>query len=238
MYGSISDLIIESKIRKKLHISKKGTYFAYQSTFKMKNDYLSNLEQIKDIMSRSTRFISLSGLSGVSTGMIALAGAFLAHQALFKDADYWVYEAVELTGHSLIHLLSIAIGTLVLSVISALFFTRRNTKKQQQPSWDAQTKRLLVNLLIPLVTGGLFALMLLVKGFVGMLPSVTLLFYGLALVNASKYTLSEIRSLGIIELVLGLLAFLFVGYGLLIWACGFGLVQMAYGLLIQKKYTL
>jgi hypothetical protein len=204
----------------------------------MKTDYIKDLEQIKDIMNRSTRFITLSGLSGVSTGIIALAGAIVAYQTFFKDTDYLVYEAVGLSGAFTGQLLVIALGTLVLSVISALFFTRRQTKKQQQPAWDAQSKRLLINLLIPLVAGGLFALMLLLKGFVGMLPPVTLLFYGLALVNASKYTLSDIRSLGLIEVALGLLAFWFIGYGLLIWALGFGLVQLVYGLLMQKKYSL
>lgn len=204
----------------------------------MKNDLIKDLEQIKDIMNRSTRFISLSGLSGVSTGIIALAGAFVAYQTFFKGSDYLVYEAVGLTSASTGHILVIALCTLILSVISALFFTRRQTKKHQQPTWDAQSRRLLINLLIPLVTGGLFALMLLLKGFVGMLPSVTLLFYGLALVNASKYSLSEIRSLGIIQLALGLIAFLFISYSLLIWALGFGLVQMAYGLWIQKKHGL
>lgn len=201
----------------------------------MKNDYFKDIEHIKDIMNRSTRFISLSGLSGVFTGMIALAGAGLAYYAVYKDTDYLVYGAVELVGGVLGNLVAIAMGTLILSIICAILFTRRKTKKQQLPAWDAQTKRLLVNLLIPLVAGGLFALMLLLKGFVGMLPSVTLLFYGLALVNASKYSLSDIRSLGLIEIVLGLLAFLLIGYGLLIWAVGFGLVQIGYGLWMQKR---
>lgn len=204
----------------------------------MKKDYIKDIEQIKDIMNRSTRFISLSGLSGVSTGIIALAGAYIAYQTLFKHSDFQVYEAVKLTGGVMGTMLAIALGTLIVSVISAIFFTRRQTKKQQLPAWDAQTKRLLINLLIPLAAGGLFALMLLLRGFVGMLPSVTLMFYGLALVNASKYSLSDIRSLGLIELVLGLLAFWLIGYGLLIWAIGFGLVQLVYGLLIQKKYSL
>lgn len=201
----------------------------------MKNDYIKDIEQIKNIMNRSTRFISLSGLSGVSTGIIALVGAGLAYSAVYKDTAFSVYGAVELAHGMLGSLLAIAMGTLVLSIFCAILFTRRKTKKQQLPAWDAQTKRLLVNLLIPLVAGGLFALMLLLKGFVGMLPSVTLLFYGLALVNASKYSLSDIRSLGIIEIVLGLLAFQFIGYGLLIWATGFGLVQMGYGFWMQKK---
>lgn len=204
----------------------------------MKKDFIKDIEQIKDIMNRSTRFISLSGLSGVSTGIIALAGAYIAYQTLFKHSDFQVYEAVQLTGGVMGTMLAIALGTLIVSVISAIFFTRRQTKKQQLPAWDAQTKRLLINLLIPLAAGGLFALMLLLRGFVGMLPSVTLMFYGLALVNASKYSLSDIRSLGLIELVLGLLAFWLIGYGLLIWAIGFGLVQLVYGLLIQKKYSL
>ncbi len=212
--------------------------FAKQSTFNMEKGYIKDLEQIRDIMNRSTRFISLSGWSGVSTGVIALVGVFVGYRVVFEDADYLVYDTVGLSGGLQLDLLLIVLGTLVLSVISAIFFTRRKTKKQQLPAWDTQSKRLLVNLLIPLVAGGLFALMLFVKGFVGMLPSVTLLFYGLALVNASKYSLSEIRSLGIIEIVLGLLAFQFIGYGLLIWAFGFGLVQIGYGVWMQKRDTL
>jgi len=204
----------------------------------MEERYVKDLESIREMMNRSTRFISLSGWSGVSTGVIALVGAFVGYRVVFADADYLVYAAVGLSGGLLLDLLLIALGTLVLSVISAVFFTRRKSKRQDLPAWDAQTKRLLINLLIPLVAGGLFALMLLLKGFVGMLPSVTLLFYGLALVNASKYSLSEIRSLGLIEIALGLLAFQFIGYGLLLWAFGFGLVQVVYGVLIQKKYAL
>ncbi len=201
----------------------------------MEEKYVKDLETIRAVMNRSARFISLSGWSGIVTGLIALVGAFLGYRVVFQDADYLVYEAVELSGSMLRDLLLIVTGTLVVSVFSAVFFTRKRAIKQHVPAWDMQTKRLLVNLLIPLVAGGLFALMLLLKGFLGMLPSVTLLFYGLALVNASKYSLSDIRSLGIIEIVLGLLAFLFIGYGLLIWAVGFGLVQMGYGFWMQKR---
>ena len=204
----------------------------------MEEKYVKDLESIRDMMNRSTRFISLSGWAGVSTGVIALVGAFVGYKVVFQDADYLVYGVVGVTGDMLRDLLLIALGTLVLSIICAILFTRRKTKQQQLPAWDAQTKRLLVNLLIPLVAGGLFALMLLLKGFVGMLPSVTLLFYGLALVNASKYSLSDIRSLGLIEIVLGLLAFLFIGYSLLIWAVGFGLVQIGYGVWMQKREVL
>ena len=204
----------------------------------MKEKYIQDLKEIKDIMNRSTRFISLSGLSGVSTGIAALTGAYLAYQTIFRDKDYLVYHAVEINNESIADLLLIATGTLILSIATAIFFTSRKTKKRSQNVWDYQTKRLLINLSIPLITGGLLCLMLLFKGFVGMVPPLTLIFYGLALVNGSKYTLHEIRSLGLIEILLGLIAFHFIDYGLLVWAFGFGVIQIVYGLIIQWKHKL
>lgn len=211
--------------------------FVIQSTLKMnKAKYKEDLREIRDIMSRTTQFISLSGLSGVSTGVVALLGVFIAYLTIFKGHDYLTHEAIKLEGDSLFLLLIIAVGTLALSIISAVYFTRRKAKSKQQNVWDIQSKRLLVNLLIPLISGGLLCLMLLFKGLIGMLPSITLIFYGLALVNGSKYTLPELRNLGIVQIVLGLLAFQFITYGLLFWALGFGVIQIIYGLAIQKKY--
>ena len=202
----------------------------------MKEKYIEDLEEIKEIMDRSTRFISLSGLSGVSTGIIALAGVFVAYLTIFKGQDYLVYNAIELKSESLNLLLLIAIGTLALSIVLAIFFTRRKTNRQNQSVWDNQTKRLLINLFIPLFTGGVLCLMLLLKGYVGLLPPLTLIFYGLALVNGSKYSLPEIRTLGLFEIIIGLIAIQFIEYGLLFWAFGFGLIQIVYGLIVQMKY--
>ncbi len=202
----------------------------------MKEKYIEDLKEIKEIMNRSTRFISLSGLSGVSTGIIALTGAFVAHQSFFKDQGYLVYNAVDISHDRMVHLLLIALGTLILSIGSAFYFTHRKTKMRNESILNQQTKELLINLLIPLTTGGLLCLILLFKGFVGLLPPLTLIFYGLALVNGSKYTLPEIRNLGLIEISIGLLAIQFIGYGLVFWAFGFGVMQIVYGLIVQKKY--
>jgi len=204
----------------------------------MEEKYIKDLEEIKDIMNRSTRFISLSGLSGVSTGIIALIGAFAAYHTVFKKQGYLVYDAVNIDAVNVKHLLLIAVGTLVASIVTAIFFTSIKTKMQKQTVWDVQTKRLLLHLLIPLVTGGVLCLMLLMKGFVGITLPLMLIFYGLALVNGSKYTLDEIRTLGLIEIILGLVAFQFIDYSLHLWALGFGVVQIAYGIIIQLKYKL
>lgn len=202
----------------------------------MKDKYLEDIREIKDILNRSTRFISLSGLSGVATGITALAGAIVSHLSFFRHQDYLVYHPVQINAKNIVYLLLLAVGTILISVIAAIFFTSNKTKKQNLPVWDIQTKRLVINLLIPLVSGGILCLLMLLKGFVGMLAPLTLLFYGLALVNCSKYTVPEIRTLGILQIILGLVAFQFIAYSILIWALGFGLIQIIYGLVIQRKY--
>jgi hypothetical protein len=197
--------------------------------------YIEDLKDIKEIMNRSSKFISLSGMSGVFAGIFALLGTYAVHQAVFADQDFLGYGKAVITSGSLTTLLLIASATLILSVGTGIYFTTKETKKKKQRLWDHQTKRLLINLAIPLVTGGIFCLILLLKGYIGLVPPLTLIFYGLALINASKYTLSEVRSLGLFEVVLGLIATHFIGYGLLFWAIGFGLLHIIYGIIMQIR---
>ncbi len=198
--------------------------------------YIEDLKDIKEMMSRSSRFISLSGLAGISTGSIALVGAYLAYRTVYASYNYMTFGKVVITSEALQTLIAIALSVLFLSIISCVYFTSRESSRQGQPVWTAQTKRLLINLAIPLVVGGILCLLFLFKGFVGLVAPLTLIFYGLALVNASKYTLGEIRSLGLFEIGLGLLATHFIGYGLLFWALGFGVLHIVYGVLMHLKY--
>ena len=198
--------------------------------------YIDDLKDIKDIMNRSSRFISLSGLSGVSAGIFALLGAYIAYQTVYAKQDYLGYERAILTIENLTTLLIIALLTIALSIGAGIFFTSQQAKKNKEKLWDLQTKRLLINLLIPLATGGILCLMLLFKGYIGIIAPLTLVFYGLALVNASKYTLTGIRGLGLVEIILGLIAFHFIGFGLLFWSLGFGLLHIIYGIAMHIRY--
>ena len=201
-----------------------------------KQKYIEDLKDIKQMMNRSSRFISLSGLSGISAGILAIIGAYLAYQTIYANQNYLVYRQAILSFENLSTLLIIALTTLLLSIGSGIFFTTRKAKRNQQKLWDSQTKTLLINLLIPLATGGILCLILLLKGFIGIIAPLTLIFYGLALVNASKYTLEEVRSLGIVEILLGLLGIYFIGYGLIIWTIGFGIIHIVYGIIMHLKY--
>jgi len=201
-----------------------------------KQKYIDDLNEIKDIMNRSSKFISLSGLSGVFAGVFALLGAYFAYRMVYMNQDYIGYERAVATNDNLTILLIIALITLSLSLGAGIFLSTRKAKKNNQKIWDLQTKRLLINLLIPLITGGIFCLILLFNGYVGIIAPLTLIFYGLALVNASKYTLKEVRSLGIAEIILGLIATYFIGYGLLFWSVGFGLLHIIYGIIMKTRY--
>ena len=102
--------------------------------------------------------------------------------------------------------------------------------------WDSTARRMVISLFVPLATGGIFCLILLYHHLVFLMAPSTLLFYGLALINASKYTLHEARVLGISEVILGLMAAWLVGYGLLFWAIGFGVLHIFYGLMMYFRY--
>ncbi|PIB35270.1 hypothetical protein BFP72_07595 [Reichenbachiella sp. 5M10] len=201
-----------------------------------KQKYIEDLQDIKTIMDRSSRFISLSGMSGVVAGIVALLGAYLAYETVYTGQNYLSYRRADMTSENVLLLMGIACGVLILSLAGGLYFTQIKAKKSNQKLWDNQSKRLIINLLIPLAVGGLVCLILLSKGFVGIIAPFTLIFYGLGLVNASKYTLSEIRSLGLIEIALGLIGCQFVGFGLILWALGFGVLHIIYGIVMYKKY--
>ncbi len=201
-----------------------------------KEKYISDLKDIRSMMDRSSRFISLSGMAGVVAGALALGGAYLAYETIYLQEQYFDYRQADASDSIVFQLVLIALGVLVLSLAAGFFLTQRRARKTRQSMWDAQARRMVINLFIPLAAGGILCLILLLKGFIGLLAPLTLIFYGLGLVNASKYTLTETRSLGIAEIVLGLLAAQFIGYGLFFWAIGFGALHIIYGLAMYLKY--
>lgn len=209
----------------------------------MNNNSTNQLTEIKNLMERSSRFLSLSGLSGISAGIVALLGTLFAFFYLDYDLRYFdpMSFFIERAGKgilykSLLPLFADAFIMLILAIGFAIFFTARKAKKQGQPLWSNVSKRMIANLAIPLVTGGVFCLILLYYGIIFLMAPVTLIFYGLALINAGKYTLTEIRWLGISEVLLGLFASVFAGYGLFVWAIGFGLFHIIYGSIMYFRY--
>ena len=195
-------------------------------------NYLQDISDIKNMMNRSSQFISLSGLSGVLAGVYALVGAYIAHTLIEQhEGGYIILESQ--TFKSIVFT---AVAVLVLSLASAFIMTYYKARRQGEQIWNSTSKRLLGNFMIPLVTGGIFSLLLLRHEVYGLIAPVTLIFYGLACVNASKYTLRDVRYLGITIIILGLIATELSGYALEFWALGFGVCHIIYGSIMYFKY--
>jgi hypothetical protein len=199
---------------------------------------IETIQDIKRMMERSSRFISLSGLSGIAAGTCALIGAYIARQ-WFIDY-YGIYKIVGYTPTDFQEikwkLLVLAAAVLAAALVLSFYFTWRRTKANNTSLWNHTSKRLAINMLIPLAAGGLFVLGMLRYDEWKFVAPACLIFYGIALVNASKYTLSEVRYVGLLEIALGLLNMFFIGYGLNFWALGFGVVHIFYGFIMWWKY--
>ena len=200
-------------------------------------DYLKDIQDIKSIMNQSSRFISLSGLSGVLAGMYSLVGAWFAYKTIYFDTSTMGnYKNLVISESAVIRLFFIAITVILLSMITGIILSTRKAKKSNDKVWNVSSKRLIINFGIPLATGGFFILFLIEKEILSLIAPLTLIFYGLACVNASKYTLGDVRYLGITMIILGLLSTWFLGYGLLFWALGFGVCHIIYGSMMYFKY--
>ena len=195
-------------------------------------NYLKDIAEIKSMMDRSSQFISLSGLSGILAGIYALVGAYIAKMLLASHRGY----EVNLESDTFKWILATAFSVLVLSLATAFIMTYFKAKKENEKIWNSTSKRMAVNFLIPLITGGIFALILLDRKYYELIGPVTLIFYGLSCINASKYTLRDVRYLGITVLILGILSAAIYGYALEFWALGFGLCHIIYGSIMHFKY--
>ncbi len=200
-------------------------------------DYLKDIQDIKSMMSQSSRFISLSGLSGILAGVYSLIGAWFAYKTIYFDTTTnGNYKDLIISEDTLIKLLIIASSVILLSIVTGIILSKRKALKHKEDIWNSASKRLLINFLIPLTTGGFLIIYLIEKENMGLVAPLTLVFYGLACVNASKYTLGDVRYLGLTQIILGLLSLWFLGYGLLFWAIGFGMCNIIYGSLMYFKY--
>lgn len=205
---------------------------------KVEQDYMQDIAEMRSMMERSSKFLSLSGLAGVMAGIYALAGAYIAYRFMYFNPDEIVYSTLQSgsVSLSLLKVILLAGTVLVLAVGTAIYLSYKKATKRKEKFWNPIAKRLLINMSVPLIAGGLLILILIAKGLIGLIAPFTLLFYGLALYNASKFTYEEVRSLGLIQIGLGLVSSYFVGYGLLFWAIGFGVVHIAYGIYMHYRY--
>ena len=202
---------------------------------------IEDIKTIRRIMEESSRFLSLSGLSGVFAGAFAIAGALVAYFLILNNGsihydEYFRSLSVKETTAIRWQLMADAAIVLSFAIMSAVSLSLRKAKRTGKNFWTPVSKRLLINLLIPLISGGIFIIILLFQNHIQLIVPGMLIFYGLALVSAGKFTYNEIFYLGILEIITGLVSAFFPERGLLFWILGFGILHIIYGLVMYRKY--
>ena len=204
---------------------------------------LDTLKEIRSIMERSARFLSLSGWSGIWAGSVALIGAGIAHLLIhrIRSINYDVYpiDKFSIAIDLIQQLFVVAFAVFIIALMGGYYFTYRKNKKAGVSIWNNASKKMLINLAIPLAAGAVVILAFISNGDWHYVSSGCLIFYGLALINGSKYTVSDIKYLGLLEVILGCIGlFISPGYGLYLWAFGFGVLHIVYGIIMWRKYEL
>lgn len=206
----------------------------------MEKDYLKDITEIKEMMNRSSQFLSLSGLSGVLAGIYALIGAYIANSLLEKHLANSYENPNDISGFAemdiFLKMIGLAFVVLLMSILTGIVLSHRKAKKQGQHFWNSTSKRLVVNFSIPLAIGGLFSLVILYKAYYDLIVPLTLIFYGISCIQASKYTFRDVRYLGFILSFLGILAAWFTEHSVALWALGFGVFHIIYGMMMYVKY--
>jgi len=202
--------------------------------------HMDDLSEIRSMMERASKFISLSGLAGVFAGIFALVGAAVAYwylEIFLPQAEApLMFKSLSIYDDGILFMLILAVVVLLLAFASAVFFTTRNSRKRNFPLWDHTSKKVLINLLVPLIAGAIFIFALIFYGnFVLIIPA-SIIFYGLSLINAGHFTYSDIKFLGYVELLVGFVSLFLIDYGLIIWTISFGLLHIIYGVVMYNKY--
>ncbi|RYY53941.1 MAG: hypothetical protein EOO09_16230 [Chitinophagaceae bacterium] len=202
-------------------------------------EQLEDVRHIRNMMERSSRFLSLSGFSGIAAGSCALIGAWVADRIFFRGY-YASYNSIGYSDQSFIRLRTqlvlLAIAVFIAALGSAFYFTWNRTRRQGATLWNVTSRRLFWNVAIPLVAGGMFCVGMLWHNQWLFVAPASLFFYGLALINASKYTLTDIRFLGFAEVLVGFISMFAPGYSIYFWAIGFGVLHILYGAIMWYKY--
>ena len=198
---------------------------------KEEKDYINDIAEIRSMMERSSRFLSLSGWAGIMAGLYALAGVYVAYAMWGFNPETLFYSSPVFQ-----NVVMLAMGVLTISLITAIYLSHRKAAQKGEKVWNATSRRLLTSMAIPLLAGGILILILINKELIGLVAPFTLLFYGLALFNAGHYTITEVKLMGIVQIALGLISSGFIEYGLVLWAIGFGVVHIIYGIYMHFRY--
>ena len=171
-------------------------------------------------MASATAFTAVSGMGSVAMGVTALGAAAIAQTQSSEQAWLitWLAEAA----------LAFSIGAIAM---------HRKVRAAGAQWFSGPGRRFLLSYAAPMVAGVVQTVGLYLAGLGGFLPGMWLLLYGTAAVAGGASSIKPIPIAGACFMALGAAALCApTSWGNAFMAAGFGGVQIAFGVLIAKRY--
>ena len=199
-----------------------------------KNEVKQTLDDIRDMMSKSSRFQAISGYSIIIVGLYAAVAAAIAAALVGAVNLFPFFENIDATLNTpakirLATIIALSLFTLSLLTVFAMAIAK-SKRHNLRFAFDKRMRQMLTDFFLPLAAGGLVSIALIMQQHYGLTSSIMLLFYGLALVNSSHYTYPALRWLGYTELALGIADCLTVKHAILFWFLGFSVMHIIFGI--------
>jgi len=195
--------------------------------------HLENLSELKSILSKNTRFLSFSGLSGVIAGITALAGEYLFYNlylATFSSSSNYA-DVRNLADMKLFYsALLIALSIIGISVIVGVILARKKIRMQGSTVNRDLLKNTLIHILVPILVGGAICFVASFTDHFIYIPAFLLIFYGLGLFNGSRFSFDDLKIVGLVFMGLGLITYAYPNLSMWTWGLGFGVGHILYGL--------
>jgi hypothetical protein len=177
----------------------------------------ANLRYIRDAMERATAFTSIPGVGGIIIGASAVATAFVARRL---QGDRWL-EAWLLDA--------------VFAAVVAFVLMLRKASRAGVTLRSPAARRFFVSYFAPIVAAAAMTIAIVRAGGHALLPALWLLCYGASFIASGAFSIRVVPVMGVCFMVLGIAA-LFIPFGNVLLAAGFGGIHIVFGFIIARNY--
>jgi hypothetical protein len=173
------------------------------------------------------RKLNFKSWIGILTGFYALVGIFIANQMLhsYKFAE----EGLNMLPVNIFEIMIMALAAFILLISLVTIYI---VKKKKSLKFSNIEK---LNFYIPLILGGVILFLVANKGYYHLIASVSLIYYGIFLLNLNRFLKTDLFIFAIIEIILGFTSFFVNNHSLLFLAIGFGVLQIIFGIYLTKR---
>lgn len=187
---------------------------------------LRNLERIRALMERATRYSHLSGWSAIVAGGLAMAGAVLCWKLRVNfNHPFCATPLAAIWG-----------SVLVLALGQHVAFTVASARRRGEPAWTHLTRQVVISMLPSFFVGAAITGYGLQTGQLDLLPPIWMLAYGMSLLALGLFAGPKIQGVGILFLLLGAATlWWFQEYGLRMMLVSFGGLHVLLGAWIVWK---